>query len=155
MLTCDEHENDPDPQRPRGSASCAQGARRSGGKHSLGLHPRRASPHGRQADAGAGAGAHPTSQPGRRPVGSRGDPSRARLALMLVIDASATADLLLARPAAETLAKHIADHRSDLHAPHLLDIEVVSAVRRLVASGHASAARGIEAITDLLDLPLI
>jgi predicted nucleic acid-binding protein len=74
---------------------------------------------------------------------------------MLVIDASATADLVLARPVAEKVAGHIADHDADLHAPHLLDIEVVSAVRRLVASGEASPTRGVEAITDLLDLPLV
>jgi predicted nucleic acid-binding protein len=74
---------------------------------------------------------------------------------MLVIDASATADLVLARPVAEKVASHIADHNGDLHAPHLLDIEVVSAVRRLVASGEATPTRGVEAITDLLDLPLV
>jgi predicted nucleic acid-binding protein len=74
---------------------------------------------------------------------------------MLVIDASATADLLLARPMADKVAGHIADHGSDIHAPHLLDVEVVSAVRRLVASGEASPSRGLEAITDLLDLPLM
>jgi predicted nucleic acid-binding protein len=74
---------------------------------------------------------------------------------MLVIDASATADLVLARPVAEKVASQIADHNGDLHAPHLLDIEVVSAVRRLVASGEATPTRGVEAITDLLDLPLV
>jgi len=74
---------------------------------------------------------------------------------MLVIDASAAADLLLARPVAKKVAAHIADHGSDLHAPHLLDIEVVSAVRRLVASGEASPNRGLEALADLLDLPLV
>jgi len=73
---------------------------------------------------------------------------------MLVIDASATADLVLVRPVAEKVAGHIADHHGDLHAPCLLDIEVASAVRRLVASGEASPTRGLEAITDLLDLPL-
>lgn len=74
---------------------------------------------------------------------------------MLVIDASAAADLLLARPVADAIARHISDHDHDLHAPHLLDVEVVSAVRRLVASGEATQARGLEAIADLLDLPLV
>jgi predicted nucleic acid-binding protein len=74
---------------------------------------------------------------------------------MLVIDASATADLLLARPIADEVADHIAAHDGDLHAPHLLDIEVVSAIRRLVTSRKASATRALEAITDLLDLPLV
>jgi predicted nucleic acid-binding protein len=73
---------------------------------------------------------------------------------MLVIDASAATELLLARPAAEAIGDHIAEHGPDLHAPHLIDVEVVSAVRRLVASGHARPSRGDEAIADLLDLPL-
>ena len=33
-------------------------------------------------------------------------------------------------------------------------MEVVSALRRLVASGEATASRGEEAIADLLDLPI-
>ena len=73
---------------------------------------------------------------------------------MLVIDASAATELLLARPAAEAIAGHISDRGPDLHAPHLIDVEVASAVRRLVASGHAGPPRGEEAIADLLDLPL-
>ena len=74
---------------------------------------------------------------------------------MLVIDASAATDLVLARPVAEKIAAHIADHDNDLHAPHLVDVEVVSAVQRLVAAGEATQARGLEAIADLLDLPLV
>jgi predicted nucleic acid-binding protein len=73
---------------------------------------------------------------------------------MLVIDASAATELLLARPAAEAVAGHVSAHGLDLHAPHLIDVEIVSAVRRVVASGDARPQRGEEAIADLLDLPL-
>jgi predicted nucleic acid-binding protein len=73
---------------------------------------------------------------------------------MLVIDASAATELLLARPSAEAIAAHISKRGLDLHAPHLIDVEIVSAVRSLVASGEADAERGEEAIADLLDLPL-
>ena len=73
---------------------------------------------------------------------------------MLVIDASAATELLLARPVAEAVADHISDHGLNLHAPHLIDVEIVSAVRRLVASGDAPRERGEEAIADLLDLPM-
>jgi predicted nucleic acid-binding protein len=73
---------------------------------------------------------------------------------MLVIDASAATELLLARPVAEAVASHISDHGQNLHAPHLIDLEIVSAVRRLIASGDAPLERGEEAIADLLDLPL-
>jgi predicted nucleic acid-binding protein len=73
---------------------------------------------------------------------------------MLVIDASAATELLLARPVAEAVAGHISDHGLNLHAPHLIDVEIVSAVRRLIASGDAALERGEEAIADLLDLPM-
>jgi predicted nucleic acid-binding protein len=73
---------------------------------------------------------------------------------MLVVDASALAELLLRRPAGEAVAAAVRDHDFDLHAPHLIDVEVLSAVRRVVAAGDASAARGADAVTDLLDLPL-
>lgn len=46
----------------------------------------------------------------------------------------------------------VVEHHVDLHAPHLLDIEVLSVLRRLVATGEASSRRGAEAIDDLLDL---
>jgi predicted nucleic acid-binding protein len=73
---------------------------------------------------------------------------------MLVIDASATAELVLARPSAAAIARHVAAHDHDLHAPHLLDVEVLSAIRRLVATRDATTERATEAITDLLDLPI-
>jgi predicted nucleic acid-binding protein len=73
---------------------------------------------------------------------------------MLVIDASAATELLLARPAAEAVAGHVSERGLDLHAPHLIDVEIASAVRRLVATGEAASERGDEAIADLLDLPL-
>jgi predicted nucleic acid-binding protein len=73
---------------------------------------------------------------------------------MLVVDASAVAELLLGRPAAERIALYFAEHDFALHAPHLLDVEVLSALRRLVSTGEASAARASGAVEDLLDLPL-
>src|SRR5205823_5306872 len=63
-------------------------------------------------------------------------------------------ELLLGRPAAAQVAAALAKHGFDLHAPHLIDVEVVSALRRLVASGETTASRGEEAIVDLLDLPI-
>jgi predicted nucleic acid-binding protein len=73
---------------------------------------------------------------------------------VLVVDASAVTELLLGRPSADHVAEVIAGHGYDLHAPHLLDVEVVSAIRRVVSRDDASAARGTEAIEDLLDLPI-
>jgi predicted nucleic acid-binding protein len=73
---------------------------------------------------------------------------------MLVVDASALTELLLGRHAGEPVAAALREHDFDLHAPHLVDVEVLSALRRVVASGDASAARAAEAVADLLDLPL-
>ena len=73
---------------------------------------------------------------------------------MLVVDASAVTELLLGRPAGDSVARHVADLGSALHAPHLVDVEVLSALRRLVTSGQATVARAEEAIADLLDLPI-
>jgi len=73
---------------------------------------------------------------------------------MLVVDASAVAELLLCRPPGEAVARHLREDAFDLHAPHLLDVEVLSAVRRVVAAGDASPARATEAVADLADLPI-
>ena len=68
---------------------------------------------------------------------------------MLVVDASALTELLLGRPAGTIVGEHLVHHRFAVHAPHLVDVEVLSALRRLVASGEATAARADEAIAIL------
>ena len=73
---------------------------------------------------------------------------------MLVVDASAVTELVLGRPAGAVVAEHLAGHDFALHAPYLVDVEVLSALRRLVSSGEATAERAGEAIDDLLDLPI-
>jgi len=73
---------------------------------------------------------------------------------VLVVDASVITDLLLGRPSAPRIEAHLVDHSFDLHAPHLLDVEVLGALRRLVASGEAPAARAEDAIADLADIPI-
>ena len=73
---------------------------------------------------------------------------------MLVVDASAVAELLLRRPAASHVEQHLVAHGFDLHAPHLLDVEVLSALRQLAASAEAAPARADAALTDFIDLPI-
>jgi predicted nucleic acid-binding protein len=73
---------------------------------------------------------------------------------MLVVDASAVAELLLGSAAGERVARSMRLHEYDLHAPHLLDVEVLSALRRLVDLGAASPERAREAVDDYLDLPI-
>ncbi len=73
---------------------------------------------------------------------------------MLVVDASALVELLLGRSAEAQVAQHFREHAFDLHAPHLVGVEVASALRRIVALGETDAPRATEALTDFLDLPL-
>ncbi|WP_354702145.1 type II toxin-antitoxin system VapC family toxin [Paraconexibacter sp. AEG42_29] len=43
----------------------------------------------------------------------------------------------------------------DLHAPHLLDVEVLDALRRLVRSGQLGEDRANDALADLRDLAIM
>lgn len=73
---------------------------------------------------------------------------------MIVLDASATVDWLLQTPAGQHIEHRIYSARESLHAPHLLDLEVVQVLRRLVREGTVPANRADEAVRDLLDLRL-
>lgn len=74
---------------------------------------------------------------------------------MIVLDASATVEWLLQTPAGARVGARILAKREDLHAPHLLTVEVAQVLRRYVAKRLLSPARAQEALRDLLDLPLI
>ena len=73
---------------------------------------------------------------------------------MLVIDASAVTELVLGRRSGAFVADRILEQVGDLHAPHLLDVEVLSALRRLVASRAATESRANDALTDFQDLTI-
>jgi len=71
---------------------------------------------------------------------------------LIVVDSSAVIDALTARAGSTELRAQIASE--DLHAPTLLDFEVVSTLRRLTLGGHLSAARAADLLTDFDDLPV-
>ncbi|MFZ0816888.1 MAG: type II toxin-antitoxin system VapC family toxin [Candidatus Sulfotelmatobacter sp.] len=71
---------------------------------------------------------------------------------MIVLDASAAIDWLLQSAAGQRIEKRIYRSGESLHAPHLLDLEVVQVLRRLVREGGVSEPRADQAIHDLLDL---
>lgn len=50
---------------------------------------------------------------------------------MIVLDASAVVEMLLRTPTGELAARHVATADAGVHAPHLLDAEVGSVMRRL------------------------
>lgn len=74
---------------------------------------------------------------------------------MIVLDASLGVELLLQTSRAAPLTEDLLIIDSDLHAPHLMDVEVLQVLRRLCARGELADARAEEAVGDLADLPLI
>lgn len=70
----------------------------------------------------------------------------------MVIDAAVAVDALVAGRDADGLRAELAG--ADLHAPQLIDFEVVSALRGLVLGSQLSAARAEDVLTDYEDLPI-
>lgn len=71
---------------------------------------------------------------------------------MIVVESSATVDALSGAPGATAVRAALSD--GDLHAPTLLDYEVVSAVRGLVLGGHLTSSGAHDVLTDFDDLPV-
>lgn len=73
---------------------------------------------------------------------------------MIVLDASAVLELLLGSPGGVAVRERIASPEESLHAPQLLDLEVLQVLRRYCASGALSSQRARQAIDDLAALDL-
>ena len=73
---------------------------------------------------------------------------------MIVLDASATVELLFRSTLGAQVAERIGSPAVSLHAPHLLSVEVTQVLRRLVRREQLSAARAAEAVVDLGDLDI-
>ena len=67
---------------------------------------------------------------------------------MIVLDASALLELLLRTARGDRVASLALAPRERLHAPHLLDVEVAQALRRLVQLGDLMPARAQQALDD-------
>jgi predicted nucleic acid-binding protein len=67
---------------------------------------------------------------------------------VIVVDASAMTELLLQTDLGTRVERRLL-RDEDLHAPHLLDVEVLSALRRLVRTGEVASERAEDAIDDL------
>lgn len=73
---------------------------------------------------------------------------------MIVVDASVLGSFLLDdEESGERARAAMADDA--LCAPHLIDCEVASAIRRVRLHGEVSEARALQALSDLADLPLL
>ena len=73
---------------------------------------------------------------------------------MIVVDASAVLEFLLQTPLGVRVEARLFRRDDEFHVPHLLDVEVVQGLRRLVRTGEVSSSRAREAIADLTELDL-
>jgi predicted nucleic acid-binding protein len=73
---------------------------------------------------------------------------------LIVIDASALLEILLRTNRAERLMERAFSSSERLHSPHLIDVEVTQALRRLAQHGDVTIARAAQALDDLASVPL-
>jgi predicted nucleic acid-binding protein len=74
----------------------------------------------------------------------------------MVLDASAMVAVLVGPdPGAELIRKKIERPGESLHVPHVLDLEVLHALRRQTLLGTLSRERGAEALEDLKNIVLV
>jgi predicted nucleic acid-binding protein len=75
---------------------------------------------------------------------------------VIVLDSAAAVDYLLGdRFVAEWVEAQLDAGRWDLHAPHLVDVEVVGTVRRIAARGELPSARAVDVIDAFASLRLV
>lgn len=72
---------------------------------------------------------------------------------MIVLDASVVVELLTTGPLADSLRRELAGSSDSLAVPHLLDVEVVSAFRKLVAGQRIDSYRSEQLLMGLASLP--
>ena len=72
---------------------------------------------------------------------------------MIVLDASVVVELLLNGPLADSVRRDLAGRDESFLVPHLLDVEVVSAIRGLVAGRRIDPHRSGQLLAQLAALP--
>ena len=73
---------------------------------------------------------------------------------MIVLDASIVVELLTGGALAETLARDLARYNDLFIVPHLLDVEVSSALRKMAAAQRLDSHRVNQLLTALAELPV-
>ena len=73
---------------------------------------------------------------------------------MSVLDASAVIELLLNTTIGRMVAERLDDPAIDLHAPHLLDVEVVQVLRRYVRDGSLTPGEAASTLDNLRALDI-
>ena len=75
---------------------------------------------------------------------------------MIVLDASAVVAVLVGpSPGAERLREKVEGPGESLHVPHVMDLEVLHALRRQTLLGTLSRERGAEALEDLKNIAFV
>ncbi len=74
---------------------------------------------------------------------------------MIVLDASVVAELVVRGPSWRAAAERVLRDGGELHAPHLVDLEVTSVLRRSVAADTMTVDAAAEALEILRDLVLL
>jgi predicted nucleic acid-binding protein len=74
---------------------------------------------------------------------------------VIVVDASVLLEVLLGTSIGQRAGARLIELGEELHAPHVLDLEVAHALRRQCAAGTLKATRAAEAIQDLGDFPVM
>ena len=74
---------------------------------------------------------------------------------MIVIDASALMEILLATGVGARVRARIFGDEDTLHAPHLLDLEVLHALRRYCLFGEMAPDRAAQALAVLSDFRIV
>jgi predicted nucleic acid-binding protein len=72
---------------------------------------------------------------------------------MIVIDASALLETLLRSEVGLEISDSLLDN--EMHAPHLIDLEVAQALRHIVLHGELTAAQGHEALVAFAAMPIM
>ena len=73
---------------------------------------------------------------------------------MVVLDASVVVEMLLRTSTGRKAFRRIAEEFGSAHAPHLIDVEVTFALRRLVLRGELSASEAGLAVSALSELEI-
>jgi len=74
---------------------------------------------------------------------------------LIVLDASAAIDWLIQSPVGHLIGQRIRVRNETIHAPHLLDIEVLQVLGRLARRGVIPDQRADMAVQDLLNLRIV
>ena len=72
---------------------------------------------------------------------------------MIVLDASVVVELLINGSLADSIREELAGREDSIIVPHLIDVEVMSALRRLAGSQRIDSHRGAQMLAALAELP--